>query len=469
MGYPKANVGGLAAAIGSGLSYASGSSGTLAGIPALSPNALKLLGRAFPWVGAVMTAYTLAELYRARNPLSFATGILCGGGLGDLGPYRFGDASACGTSLVGTSGGGVIITYTALVTRYRYSYGQSAIMPSPFIGTVSSSHLVTVPKGQQSALAGAPYAPAFVSQFVDVPWHDPTKPIKSPVPYFRPLPWRVLPYKPANPWDPSPLPDPPRRPLPRPPRPTPQPDPLPDDRPGPIPRPEPKPEPKPKPGDPVPDPNPDDPSPQPDPNPDPDVNLDWYPSPSPDGWLTTRGQPSSRSRIRERTDPRSRGRADTGVKLEVRGPEKYQLKPPKKGVKEIKVRAGAAMSAAWSAINAITEVRDAVKSIHDALPKFCKGKKKVKGPAFSKFSARTGPTLQQMAMDIYGCVGANHGINTGKRHMTREEEMKFLNDAIDNLITDQIKDHVLGKFGKAVGQGSRVQGRPIGYTAGPAL
>lgn len=157
--------------------------------------------------------------------------------------------------------------------------------------------------------------------------------------------------------------------------------------------------------------------------------------------------------------------------ISMGSPVMVQDKPRKKE-KEIKTRATRWMGLAWAAFNAVTEARDFIKALHKALPKRCKTRMptKRKGPAFSKFSAANAPTIQQMYMDVYQCIASGTGLPYEGRHGLQPwEEGKFLNDAIDNLITDQIKDKVFGKFGKALGQASNKSGRPIGFGAGPAL
>lgn len=125
----------------------------------------------------------------------------------------------------------------------------------------------------------------------------------------------------------------------------------------------------------------------------------------------------------------------------------------------MKVRGSKFASALWRIASAITEARDAIKSMYDALPKRCKLKSGTKGPKFSKFSKRRGPTVQQMYAAIYKCASS----------MSDAEKSKWFNDAVDNLVTDQIKDYVFGKLGREVGKASRRSGRPIGFGAGPAL
>ena len=135
----------------------------------------------------------------------------------------------------------------------------------------------------------------------------------------------------------------------------------------------------------------------------------------------------------------------------------HRNKPPGKRTKEIKVRMGASVGLMWAAFNAITEVRDFIKSMHKALPKRFRTRTTRHG--VGKFSSANAPTVQTMFKEVY------RGIN----QMRDDELADFTNKAIDNLITDQIKDYFIGKLGREVGRGSREMGRPIGNQAGPAL
>lgn len=268
------------------------------------------------------------------------------------------------------------------------------------------------------------------------------KPIQKPHPEYDPLPWKVRPYVPT-PWsDPSPTEDPrphprvPAFPQPKPvPRPTPTPDPTPRPDPAPTPRPTPTPDPTPRPT----------PDPEPTPRPHPEPEPTPRPSPQPE------------------PEPR----------LEWRPPSSHRYKAPPKGVRELKIKVHGLAKLLYHGVGVVTEARDAIKSLHDALPKRFRAKKKCHG--VGKHRSCNGPTVQQMFGELYKALEDGNPDHSSKRDpmknkpMTQKEKYDFINKGVDNLIADQIKDWVFGKLGQQIAKASRADGRPIGYQAGPSL
>ena len=112
----------------------------------------------------------------------------------------------------------------------------------------------------------------------------------------------------------------------------------------------------------------------------------------------------------------------------------------------------------WASVNAVTETRDFIQAMWDALPKRFKSMRR-RTHGVGKFRSTNAPTVQAMFSDVYRRI-------TG---MQQEELAAYTNKAIDNLITNQIKDYVFGKTGQQVAKASKADNRPIGYQAGPSL
>lgn len=258
-------------------------------------------------------------------------------------------------------------------------------------------------------------------------------PINQPRPDFEPLPWFTRPYV-APPWsDPSPSESPRPRPrvpaLPAPGEPPALPGPgtRPDGLPG-QPGPGPDTSPNPKPGD--------DPGTSPKPKPDPKPQV---------GTATP--------------IPKPKPEPVAGAVLEIRPPSSHRQQSPPKGVREIKVKAHMLAKLAYRFTGHVTEIRDMLKSLHDALPKRLRTKRKCHG--HGKFRQCNAPSVQKMFMELY------HATSDGV--MTEQESKDFINKGVDNLITDQIKDFIFGKIGQQIAKASKADGRPIGYQAGPSL
>lgn len=107
---------------------------------------------------------------------------------------------------------------------------------------------------------------------------------------------------------------------------------------------------------------------------------------------------------------------------------RYENAPPAPGEKERKFVAFPRF--AQPILGPITETWDAVEAIWNALPEDCKTKHK---------------TLQSMLRDIFDCF-----------------ERLNVQQAIQNLIANQIEDYVFGLLGKQLAKASRQFGSPVG-------
>lgn len=435
MGYPLAKSSGSSLGTSSGLSYVTGAApsainsvGQLFKVPlAIPANDLTslarktgLLRRAFPWLGAALTAYELYTLWQARNqnPLSGLFDF-CGGG-GIWGPL-LGHAVCNSDEYPEIAPRGVYREVGSGYRIARWHYDNEPPQGSISKGRVAqSTQLVQFePYTSRWIDVGVPVAPFFVPPFDPLtdPFFDPwSNPIGNPGRVTNPVPWPVIPYKPRPRAPGDPIPQPLPRPLPGEPGHPPEPD---------------------SPGEPGPDTPP------------------LFPRPRP---RFPRQRPQQRNNRQQR--PRQRGRSDfmRDPRFEIRPSQAYRLKPPGPRVREKKSQQlGATAGLMWAAFNGVTEFRDLVDSFHKALPDHLKTKTFRTGAG--KFTSAKAPTLQKKLEELY----------SGFRKMNDDEYTDFLNKAIDNLITDQIKDHVFGKLGAGIGQGSGQLGRPIGFSAGPAL
>lgn len=144
-------------------------------------------------------------------------------------------------------------------------------------------------------------------------------------------------------------------------------------------------------------------------------------------------------------EPRTIPSSVPGVSVRVR-PNPRPLspppaKPPGKDTKEKKTIMNVASgSFVGRVINAVTETKDVVDAIYDALPYSIRKKYRNNIPA------------QEKAKIIYA--------NLGKVDMQK---------AIENLAWNQVEDFAYGKLGKAVGKANRRIGRPVGVQTGIAL
>lgn len=429
----------------SGLSYEASSTNSVAQmftdrldrLPAndIAKRNIKLWLRANPWLSRFMSVYDAYSHIYAPQPSPIGAVPTCGGG--GKGPF-FGEHN-CGQTILGNDPPGVQyqVSWPWFMTarwHLKTFLTNDPLLGELFVASASyaqfqwfnpASHFGDDPQPWQwvqTIPGGLTYVPGLSPE--EVPWVNPWDlPIANPVPAQRPLPWEVTPTAP-RPWDdPSPVVVPPGNPKT-----------APDVDPGPVVVP---------PFDPLRDPN-----------------------------YRPRERPQPRPRPRPRTRPSPfepiprvvRTRIGPGQYAELvikgsppLGPRNFP-KPPPRGEKEIKVKgAGAGAGRVWAVANAITEARDFIKSVHKALPK--RYRTPTKSHGIGKFRSANAPTVQQMFKDIY----------RGISDMKQSELGPFTNKAIDNLIADQIKDYVFGRFGQAIARQSRADRRPIGYQAGPAL
>lgn len=410
-------------------------------IPAPVSLGLSLLIRRNPWVRAALLARDLMRIYSTSPP-----------------PYDGGSPPACanGTGVGKYHGGGGCVSVNHFVSGHQpprtffadegqvlFEDTHDCVRNGTLFGQDLNAKTVSYPYGsgwvRTSGLPKPrwyPYGFTYPLNTPSDPQWDPAtdpfyKPLHQPQPDFDPLPYRALPYR-GLPWsDPSPLENPnvtPRTPaFPQPGLP-PQADPR--TNPGPT-------------TDPV------FPGVHPDPKTDPktDPKVDPKPDPNPD--------PRTDPKTDPKPDPKPQPYADAA--LEWRPPTSHRLKPPYKGVREVKIKLHMIAKFAYRFAGSVTEVRDAIKSVHDALPKKMRTKRKCHG--HGKFRSCNAPTVQKMAKEIYQGIGK----------MTDKQKVDFGNKALDNLITDQIKDYVFGKIGQQIGYASKAAGRPIGFQAGPSL
>lgn len=109
--------------------------------------------------------------------------------------------------------------------------------------------------------------------------------------------------------------------------------------------------------------------------------------------------------------------------------------------KEKKMRLTSAGRAALTGINAFTEGLDFLNALFSALdPKI-----------LAQYKGRKLTPAQKMEI------------------LWQNFDHIRVDNALQNLITNEIEDRIIGSIGQKVGQASRASGRPIGYQAGPAF
>ncbi len=317
-------------------------------------------------------------------------------------------------------------------TANSYCTPSQAIVPD-------SPNSNVIIRGKDNTGAGVRFDP------YEYYWWPPKTPLPAPVPIRRPI--YLPPVIPTIPeWiDPNPIPI--GKPTPHPvPPPFPLPPQNPDWRPigdptpftppyAPDPGPSPQPRPLPWPG-----PIPWTPSPQP----GPEINPETPPVPQPNPEAEPKPRPWERPMWEIEFNPNPNGRPRARPRPRPR-PVRHQLRPPRKGEKERKLLGGKALGILWWVANGITEMTDVVNAFYKALP-----------AEYRRFKGRDGRWRDK---DI-----------TPQDRMQRLYtywDKVDMNAAIDNLITNQIEDYVIGKFGKMLAKASQQSGRPVGYGFGP--
>ncbi|MBR1134129.1 hypothetical protein [Bradyrhizobium iriomotense] len=160
--------------------------------------------------------------------------------------------------------------------------------------------------------------------------------------------------------------------------------------------------------------------------------------------------------------PRPQTRSEVKGTVEaVRQDAAPRYKPPGKRTTEAKL-GGQGARLVYLLAHVVTESKDVIEAMWKALPNGLKTRSYKHGNAAEgKFGKRGGPLTWDKAKDVLS------GIK--KLGVDDPRAQKFWNDAVDNLIQNQMEDFVHGKLGKAVGAQSRRSGRPVGYASGPAL
>lgn len=122
------------------------------------------------------------------------------------------------------------------------------------------------------------------------------------------------------------------------------------------------------------------------------------------------------------------------------GPAAPRKPEPKEKERKVHINniGGSVGQAFRAVINAVTETRDAVNAIYNALPR--------------RYRPHRFVSPQEKAWLIY-------------KH-ANELDVPL---AIQNLIEENLKDQFWGRIGKGVGRASRLRGGPIGYQTGPAI
>lgn len=126
-------------------------------------------------------------------------------------------------------------------------------------------------------------------------------------------------------------------------------------------------------------------------------------------------------------------------------------RPPGRGTKERKVKV---VAGGWARviIDAISEQRDFIRALWDALPKEAQHAPHRKRPWPYKSEQ---PKMQDMLKDLW-----DYWPNA---------DLSYFNRAFDKVVENEIEDWFYGKIGKAQGQAAAQIGRPVGFQTGWAL
>lgn len=366
--------------------------------PKLPPSALSRLGlaRVIPWLGAAMTVYELYKLWNSMPNYGGNNNSSCTAQSGPVGAF------AGGTCLFPfhLASGHSAPVFAATATSVSVANAHVCVPNGAWIGQASRRTISTF-SGVLWTAASGKYKPAWKPH--NAPFEfTPNVPEWAPAfnPWFQPIK--------------NPMPD-----L------VPVPYPVLPDRTAPEIDPDPSPIPNPRP--PL----------RPPPRPGPVVAPPVAPRPAPG---------AGGGFVNEPIVPR------------IRSPRTQA--PAGRGAKEVKMKAGNAKVAGlvWSLANTVTESKDLLEALWDALPR--RFKTRDKGRADQKGYLRSHkPPVAQMFKDVYGAIG----------NMTAAESSEFWNKAVDNIVANQIEDYVMGKAGKALGDASAAAGRPFGFGVGPAL
>lgn len=130
-------------------------------------------------------------------------------------------------------------------------------------------------------------------------------------------------------------------------------------------------------------------------------------------------------------------------------PGGHHVAPPPKGTKEQKRKMGSgALAAVMAAVNGITEGVDLLNALYNALP------------SNLRWYYNEGRWWQK-----------NRTPQDKAKALWDNLDQLDLSSALQNIVREQIGDLVAGRFGAALGEGSRVgtPGRPVGLGTGPAL
>lgn len=150
--------------------------------------------------------------------------------------------------------------------------------------------------------------------------------------------------------------------------------------------------------------------------------------------------------------------------------------PRRPGRRTREVKAGSSVGwLVWKIANILTEGCDAVEALWDALPKSAQTRTaemnaqrravRASGgwnPVYRKVKPSCGQQLNDVGQHLYGLAGDSS-------YAGWDEVVRYMDKSIQNLVTNHYEDKFFGAAGKAAGSASRASGRPVGFTAGPAL
>lgn len=136
-------------------------------------------------------------------------------------------------------------------------------------------------------------------------------------------------------------------------------------------------------------------------------------------------------------------------------PPTHAWQPPGPGVKERKARAAnSTVAAIFAGISAVTETRDAINAVYDALPK------SVRNKAWGKYAPK-------------GQVGVIPEVPTAIKAalIYRHADKLDVKQAIINLALNHVEDSVIGSLSQGAQRNLNAAGyhRPVGIGAGPAI
>jgi hypothetical protein len=139
--------------------------------------------------------------------------------------------------------------------------------------------------------------------------------------------------------------------------------------------------------------------------------------------------------------------------VDVRPGGDHQFQRPGRNTKEKKTRVSTAGTAIRVVFDAVSEVRDFVQALWDALPRDKQTRVRQVPKSKRYYGVRyQHPTLQQMLADLYNGL----------------DDVDW-NKAFDNVMENEIKDRAYGKLGRVSGQAGAALGKPVGVGLGPTF